>query len=101
MNFLDKVNMQTIKKISLVLGSLAMTALLTSACAQTDQEATIKKLIEPKLGKNVVVDSVKKTNYAGLYEVQVGDDIVYTDEKAQYLITGSVIDLNTHRELTK
>jgi thiol:disulfide interchange protein DsbC len=101
MKFLGKVDMQTIKKISLALGSLAMTMLLATACAQTDQEAVVKKLVEPKLGKGVVVDSVKKTNYAGLYEIQVGDDIYYTDEKAQYLFVGNVMDLSTHKNLTR
>jgi len=78
-----------------------MGLLLTSACAQTDPETALKKLIEPKLGTNIKVDSIKKTAYSGLYEVVVGDDIYYTDEKGQYLIVGSVMDLNTHRNLTK
>lgn len=89
------------KKMSLALGSVAMTMLLTTACAQTDQEITIKKLVEPKLGKGVVIDSVKKTPYAGLYELQVGEDIYYTDDKAQYLFVGNVMELSTHKNLTK
>lgn len=93
--------MQMIKKCAALLGCLAATVLLTTACAQTDQSAAVKKLIEPKLGGNVKVDAIKKTNYAGLYEIQVGDDIYYTDEKAQYLFVGNVMDLSTHKNLTK
>ncbi|WP_243405329.1 DsbC family protein [Solimicrobium silvestre] len=78
-----------------------MSLILTTACAQTDHEAAIKKLLEPKLGNEVVVDAVKKTSYAGLYEVQVGGDIFYTDEKAQFLFVGNVMDLKTHKNVTR
>lgn len=69
--------------------------------AQTPQEAAVKKLVEPKLGDGVKVDSVTKTPYAGLFEVRVGSDILYTDEKAQYLFLGSVIDAQSSTDLTK
>ena len=69
--------------------------------AQTAQESAIKKLIEPKLGQGVKVDSVIKTPYGGLYEVRVGSDILYTDEKAQYLFVGNVIDAKSGTNYTK
>ena len=98
MKFNLEADMRLIKKLSCVLGSLAMSVLLTTACAQTDVEANIKKSIEPKLGKGVVVNSIKKTNYAGLYEVIIEDEIYYTDDKAQYLFAGKIIDLNDHHK---
>ncbi|WP_423708342.1 DsbC family protein [Undibacterium sp. WLX3042] len=69
--------------------------------AQTAQESAIKKLIEPKLGQGVKVDSIIKTPYGGLYEVRVGSDILYTDEKAQYLFVGNVIDAKSGTNYTK
>jgi len=69
--------------------------------AQTAQESAVKKLIEPKLGQGVKVDSVIKTPYGGLYEVRVGSDILYTDEKAQYLFVGNVIDAKSGTNYTK
>jgi thiol:disulfide interchange protein DsbC len=69
--------------------------------AQTPQEAAVKKLVEPRLGDGVKIDSVTKTPYAGLFEVRVGSDILYTDEKAQYLFLGSVIDAQSSTDLTK
>ncbi|WP_423679661.1 DsbC family protein [Undibacterium sp. WLHG33] len=69
--------------------------------AQTAQESAIKKLIEPKLGQGVKVDSVIKTPYSGLFEVRVGSDILYTDEKAQYLFVGNVIDAKSGTNYTK
>jgi thiol:disulfide interchange protein DsbC len=87
----------TLKNISIALG------LLTSslALAQTPQESAVKKLVEPRLSEGTKVDSVIKTPYAGLYEVRVGSDVLYTDEKAQYLFLGKVIDAQTSVDLTK
>lgn len=69
--------------------------------AQTPQEAAIKKMIEPRLGEGVKVDSVTKTPYGGLYEVRIGSEILYTDEKAQYIFVGNVIDAQNQTNYTK
>jgi len=93
--------MKVLKKSFWLLSSLAMTLFITTACAQTDQSEVIKKAIGPKFGPGVVIDSVKKTDYSGLYEVQVGDDLFYTDEKMQYVFVGKVVDLKSHKNLTQ
>lgn len=80
-------------------GMLAM--LSTLALAETAQEASVKKLIEPRMGEGAKVDSVTKTPYSGLFEVRIGSDIVYTDEKAQYLFVGRVLDAKTYQDYTK
>jgi len=72
-----------------------------SACAADATEAAIKKAIEPRLGEGAKVESVSKTPYAGLYEVQVDGDVIYTDAKAQYLFIGRVVDSQTYRDFTK
>lgn len=83
----------------------AVVALLSMASAfafgETAQEAAIKKLIAPRLGENVKVDSVIKTPYAGLFEVRTGGDIIYTDEKAKYLFVGRIVDTQTYQDYTK
>ena len=81
---------------------LSTCALLGSACwAETEQEARIKKLIEPRMGVGVVVDSVTKTPYGGLFEIRTNGDIFYTDENAAYFFVGKVIDSTTYKDLTK
>jgi thiol:disulfide interchange protein DsbC len=80
-------------------GMLAL--LSTLALAETAQEASVKKLIEPRIGDGAKVDSVIKTPYSGLFEVRIGSDIVYTDEKAQYLFVGRVLDAKTYQDYTK
>ncbi|HEY8023603.1 MAG TPA: DsbC family protein [Burkholderiaceae bacterium] len=71
------------------------------SCAETEQEAHIKKLIEPRMGVGVVVDSVTKTPYGGLFEIRTNGDIFYTDENAAYFFVGKVIDSTTYKDLTK
>jgi thiol:disulfide interchange protein DsbC len=83
--------------------ALAAAATLASAqlWAETPQEARVHKLVEPRMGANVKVDSVAKTQYGGLYEVRTGGDIFYTDENARYMFVGKVVDLATLQDLTR
>lgn len=74
---------------------------MATALAETAQEAAVKKLIEPRIGEGVKVQSVTKTPYSGLFEVRVGNDILYTDEKAKYLFVGRVLDTQTYQDYTK
>lgn len=71
-----------------------------NVAAQT-QEATIKKLVEARLGDGAKVDSITKTPYSGLYEVRIGSDILYTDAKADYLFVGRILDAKTHKDYTR
>jgi thiol:disulfide interchange protein DsbC len=89
--------MKIIKLAVVVLSGL----LLTTAFAETAQEAAVRKAIEPRLGPDAKVESVTKTPYSGLYEVQVNGDIIYTDVKAQYLFVGRVVDTKTYQDYTK
>jgi thiol:disulfide interchange protein DsbC len=88
-------------RIALLL-AMALTAGCTGAAESPAQvEANIKKVIEPRLGPGVKVDSVKETPYAGLYEVRAAGDILYTDKKGEYLIIGHVYNAKTTQDLTK
>ena len=83
--------------------ALCMLSLLVmaGAGAETPLEANIKKLIEPRLGEGAKIESIKETPYAGLYEIRVGGDILYTDKNAQYLFNGHVFNAKTSEDLTK
>jgi len=74
---------------------IAATALSASA-----DEASVKRGVEARFG-GVKVESVTKTPYSGLYEVVIGDEIIYTDDKVTYIFTGNIIDANTRRNLTE
>ncbi len=74
---------------------------VATACAETPQEASVKKKIELHLGEATKVDAVLKTPYSGLFEVQSGGNVFYTDAKAEYLFVGQVFETKSQRNLTK
>lgn len=87
-----------IKKILGLAVALTLT-MGTLSCAVAD-EASLKKTIEAAYPK-VKVDSVKKTNYSGLYEVFLGGQIIYTDEKFSFLIAeGHLVDAVSKKDMT-
>lgn len=69
-----------------------------SAAVWAGEEA-VKKAIQPHF-EGHKIDSVKKTPYLGLYEVVVGDELFYTDDKANYFFFGHVIDTKTRTSMT-
>lgn len=72
--------------------------LLTTGAARAD-EASVRKAVEAWMGGKV--DGVKKTSLLGLYEIQSGNEIYYTDEKVSLIIDGSIIDTRTRTNLTQ
>ena len=64
---------------------LVVSALLAMSQLALADEASLKKAIEAAYPK-FKVESVVKTPYGGLYEVFMGGQIVYTDEKLTFLI---------------
>lgn len=62
-------------------------------------EAALRKAIQPHFADSKI-ESVKKTPYMGLYEVVVGDEVFYTDDKADYFFFGHVIDTKTRTSMT-
>jgi thiol:disulfide interchange protein DsbC len=47
------------------------------------------------------INHVAKSNYLGLYEVMLDDNLVYTDQSAAYLFVGSMYDTATKQNLTE
>ena len=77
--------------------ALAATFALPALAQQEDRiKAELKKRIP-----EATVDSLRKINYGGLYELVIGGDIYYTDENATFLIAGSIIDLKTKQNVTE
>lgn len=61
-------------------------------------EALVRQNVESRF--SVKVDAVSRTPY-GLYEVRLGDEIVYTDDKVSFLLVGSLIDSRTRQNVTE
>jgi thiol:disulfide interchange protein DsbC len=61
---------------------------------------TIKKAIETRFAGVKVLD-VKQSPISGLYEVYLGDRIVYADATGDHVIVGSLIDSRTQTDITQ
>ncbi len=75
-------------------------ALLALGSAQA-QEATIRKNLSERLPNIPKIDEVSKTPMNGLYEVRMGNDIMYSDAEGNFLIQGALIDVRQKRNLTE
>ncbi|MFM8465688.1 MAG: DsbC family protein, partial [Burkholderiaceae bacterium] len=80
--------------------ALVLCVLSSTAVAQT-VEAKLKKLLQGRLGNEQPVESVTKTPYGGLYEVKVGNELVYTDADGRFVFIGHVFDTETSKDLTQ
>ncbi|MBI3902242.1 MAG: DsbC family protein [Nitrosomonadales bacterium] len=79
---------------------LLLLALFAVGCAHAS-EATVKETLEKKYPQIGKVDKVHKAKMLGLYEVVMDGQLFYTDEKTQYLISGSIFELKSGRNLTE
>ena len=76
-------------------------ALMTFTCIASAGEPDIEMMTKMKrLYPATTFTGITKSPIAGLWEVQMGEQLAYTDASGQYLFLGSVIDLKSQRELT-
>lgn len=76
-------------------------SLLCATVYAQGQEGKIKKLLQNRLGTEASIESVTKTPYSGLYEIKVGNEIIYSDAEARYVFIGRIIDSETSKDLTQ
>ena len=76
-----------------------MLASLFASTAFAD-EATLRQALEVTYPK-MRAESIVKTPYSGLYEVYIGGQIIYTDDKLSFLIAeGRLVDPKTKHDIT-
>jgi thiol:disulfide interchange protein DsbC len=79
-------------------------AIATAALSAWADEAQIRKAVEPKLG-GVRIDAIQASQISGLWEVRFksaeGMQILYTDATGDFIISGSIYDARTDRNLTE
>jgi thiol:disulfide interchange protein DsbC len=83
-----------------LLAALFAGSLLTALGVQA-QEATIRKNLGERLPQLGKIDEISKTPMPGLFEVRIGNDILYTDVEGNFLIQGSLVDARQKRNLTE
>ena len=84
-----------------LLSALAGLLLASSVLAQAQPEAAIRKNLAERLPNIPPIDEVSRTPMRGLYEVRIGQDIVYTDAEANFIVQGNLIDTRSRKNLTE
>ena len=64
-------------------------------------EAAIRKNLAERLPNFPPIDEVSKTAIPGIYELRIGNDILYTDENGFHVLQGQLIDTKTRANLTE
>ena len=78
--------------------ALCLAALFTQSAVA--QEALIRKNIAERMPDFPKIDEVTKTPITGLYELRMGSEILYTDERGDHVIEGHLIETKTRNDLT-
>ncbi|APC69637.1 DsbC family protein [Ralstonia pseudosolanacearum] len=61
----------------------------------------VKASVQKALGSNVEIKGVAKSPLPGLYEVNLGSQVVYTDATGRYVLNGDLLDTQTATNLTQ
>ncbi len=80
---------------------VAAVLLGAAALAAVAQEAVIRKNLAERLPQLPKIDEVSKTPVPGLWEVRIGTDVLYTDERGDYIVQGSIFDTRSRTNLTE
>ena len=78
-----------------------LAALVAATLPAAAQEATIRENLGQRMPNLPTIDEVRETPMAGLYEVRTGTNVFYTDAKGDFMLRGSLVDTQSHRDLTE
>jgi thiol:disulfide interchange protein DsbC len=81
--------------------ALAIACLALAISPVFAQEATIRKSLTERLPNLPKIDEISKTPMNGLYEVRMGNDVMYSDAEGSFVIQGTLIDVKQRRNLTE
>ena len=79
--------------------AITLAALLTLAAHAAESSDAVRQAIEPRLGGKV--DELRPSPLPGIYEVRLGDRLVYIDGKADYIFNGNLFDARSRVNLTQ
>ena len=68
--------------------------------AQASDLAALKKILEQKF-PGAEIRYIAQSPYFGLYEAALGDQMIYTDSKAEQILVGAIYDTATKTNLTE
>lgn len=68
----------------------------------TDPAAGVRASVDAWLKGRYKVEEVRKSPVPGIFEVRIGNDLMYVDEKGQHaFVEGNLIDIRSNRNLTR
>lgn len=95
---------------ALAIGAVAFGVAVPAAIAQNTGKSAAAAPLSPEVAairKNLAakfpgaeIKNVAKTDYLGLYEVMLDDNLIYTDPKVAYIFVGAMYDTATKQNLT-
>lgn len=81
--------------------ALCILCLTFSSITFSQSTDKIKSDLQKTLGPNMDVKSVSTSPVAGLYEVIVNNNLVYTDAQGKFLIQGDIVEIKSGTNLTE
>jgi thiol:disulfide interchange protein DsbC len=81
-----------------ILIALFLFTLLSSAHAGENE---IRKSLQSKFPGVGKIEHIVKTPYAGLYEIIIDGQLLYTDAQGEYVFEGSIIEAKSRRDLSE
>jgi thiol:disulfide interchange protein DsbC len=75
--------------------------LLTLMSSVYAGEEEIRQSLQSKFPNIGRIEHIVKTPYSGLYEIVIDDQLLYTDEKGEYVFEGNVIEAKSRRDLSE
>ncbi|MFM0139966.1 DsbC family protein [Caballeronia grimmiae] len=93
--------MKTTLRLSLATATTLAVTLGLGCSAQADQTTDkLKSTLESRMG-DATIKSIDKTPIAGLYEVNLGSQIIYSDAGGNYVLLGDLVDTRNSKNLTE
>lgn len=87
--------------LTAIVGTLAVATLGCYVAYAEQSTDKVKTALEKRLGTDATIKGVAKTPIAGLYEVNLGREIIYSDANGEYLLLGNIVETRTRKDLTQ
>ena len=70
------------------------------AAASAAAEAAIRKALAERMPSLPKPDEISRSPMPGLWELRFGSELLYTDERGDFLVSGPIIETRSRRDLT-
>jgi thiol:disulfide interchange protein DsbC len=81
--------------------TLLLSLLVGLSLSALADEAVIRKNLAQRLPEFPKIDEVSKTASPGLWELRIGNEVLYTDADGSHIFQGELIDTKTKNNLTQ